>query len=112
MSELNCSCYIVDCHEIHRADSSALEDYLSEIPDYSNNNMRICKKLSLSDCNELATAKNLTPFYLAERYLAQTAEPCWEDIVHMLCKDFKERNLAKRVADERMNGADYKQYCR
>ena len=105
---------VPDCHEIRHTtvDSSALEDYLSNIPDYSNNNRRICKKLNLSDCNQLAAANHLTPFYLAERYLDQTAEPCWEYIVRMICKEFKERNLAKRVADEHMKGADYQQYCK
>ena len=102
---------VVDCHGIHRADSNILEKYLNEISDYANNNMRICKRLQLKNCNQLAT-KQLTPFVLAEEYLSQTAEPCWEDIVRMLCKDFNERNLAKRVADERMNCADYQQYCR
>ena len=97
---------------MHKTDSSILEEYLTTIPDYSNSNMKICKRLNLSDCNSLAAAMHLTSFYLAEGYLDQKAEPCWEDIVRMICKEFNQKRLAKRVADEHMNGADYKQYCK
>ena len=94
------------CHAIHSKDSSILEQYLSEITDQP---MKICKRLEIADCNQLANEDRLTPFYLSERYLDQTLKPCWEDIVRLLCVEFKKRSLAKRVADK--HGVEYEQYC-
>ena len=71
--------------------------------------MKICKRFGIAGCNQLDNDGHLTPFYLAERYLDQMPEPCWEDIVILLCSVFKERSLAKRVADK--HAVEYQQYC-
>ena len=86
--------------------SDALEDYLSDIP---GDPLKICMSLNLTRCYQLQNSGKLEPFHLAKRYLAETVEPCWEDIVIMLCKVFKERNLASRVAKK--HGVNYQLHC-
>lgn len=101
-------CYIIGCHEISESHLSVLEKYLNNI---NGDPFKICRNLlEPSSCNQLKSSGNLKSYFIADRYLAETAKPCWEDIVKMLCDGFAERRLAKEISEE--HKFNYYQYCR
>lgn len=79
-------------------DYKTLEKVLDEISDCTYYN--ICKDLGIlsGTCNELNN-KGISTFKIAEKYLAQNPNSCWEKIIIHLREDFKEYTLAQKVAD-------------
>ena len=63
-------------------------------------------KISKNTCNSLAHKHpDEKPLNVAEAYLHEVLNPCWEDIVHTMCKDFRVKNPAKELADK--HGVDF-----
>ena len=63
-------------------------------------------KISKNTCNSLARKhQDEMPLSVAEAYLNEIPNPCWEDIVHTMCKDFRVKNPAKKLADK--HGVDF-----
>ena len=84
------------CTEIE--DYKALENVLDGVSGSSY--YKICRDLGIlkGTCNQLKNDEDLSAFIIAENYLAQHPDHCWENIIHHLCEDFKDKRLAKEVA--------------
>lgn len=100
--------YYLDCTRI-KSDKE-LEKLLKLLParvSYDN----ICRGLNIERaiCNELARSKNLNLYNIAEEYLNQNADPCWENIIRHLCQDFDVNRLANEVA--KTHNILYSKYC-
>ena len=89
----------VKCHEIVTSDKTELTGIIAE-----HGSWRIwCSSLKISEgtCNGLKhSGQHFTDTVLevAEAYL-KVENPCWEDVVRVLCKDIKMNNPARKVAE-------------
>ena len=96
-----------DCTTIESA--KKLENVLKEVSTVPYDKM--CRDLNITSatCNGMET-KN--PFILSQKYLEQHPEPCWENVIKMLCNDFEHYKLAKGVKDEYgVPEQVYKEHC-
>ena len=69
----------------------------------------ICSDLDISTCNNM-DRKDV--FTLSQKYMKQHPEPCWENIIKMLCDDFEHYTLARTVKDKYgVPEQVYKEHC-
>lgn len=92
---------MIDCHPIAIEDLEELEDYLSQI---SVDVDKMCAYLHLTNCNALRQKGHLDYFHIAESYIKQNVDACWENMVKIFYKDFEHKRLANEVA--RKHGID------
>ena len=74
-----------------------------------------CLHLRLSDstCNQLDSStknQNYKILDVSESYLNEVREPCWEDIVRVLCKHFKNNRDALKLSEK--HSVDYSSQCK
>lgn len=94
-AQINLYNFIAECHLIKDSDSESLDKVLQKVDEDPE---KICSHLNLKNCIKLKQENKLKPFHFAESYLSQHEEPCWEEIVAMLC-GMDKRKLAKQVAN-------------
>lgn len=72
---------------------------------------KICDILGVkgSTCIQLENRNNLDAYHIAQAYIDQRAQSCWEDIIRHLCSDFDKGRLAKEVAEE--HNVAFSKYC-
>ena len=98
---------LVDCTKI--TGRKELEKVLEEISDTHPD--KICSDLKIKSgtCN---TIERKDMFTLSRKYMEQNPDPCWEDIIKILCEDFYQLALAKRVLTKyRVPVHVYSLYC-
>ena len=89
----------VECHEIVMSDVTELSGIIAE-----HGSWKVwCSNLKISKvtCNRLQHAGqhySENVLEVAEAYLNEMKDPCWEDIVRVLCKTMKKNNPAQKVA--------------
>ena len=86
--------------------SMSLEKYLRNVNVKPQE--KLCSRLELENCNELGRTGKLDPYNLADEYLKQKPDACWEHFVSILC-ELLERKVANNVAKE--HGVNYKKHC-
>ena len=85
-----------------------LERILEQLPSRVSNEM-MCRYLNIETCSQLSRNGHLRPDAIAEEYFHLREAPCWEDIVKHLCQDFRDKRLAKTVADT--YSIPFSKYC-
>ena len=75
---------------------------------------KTCSDMGMSDntCSKLfgGDRKGLEYNTIAVEYLEQNPKACWEDIIQILCQNFKHMRLARQAATK-FNVRNYEQYC-
>ena len=103
--------YPLGCHKINLDDRQELIEIIRS----HGSVKQWCLYLRLSDstCNQLKySTKNQDDKVLdvSESYLKEVVEPCWEDIVRILCKDLKNNRDALKLSEK--HGVDYSSQCK
>ena len=97
-----------DCTTIKNA--KRLEYVLKEVSGVPGD--RMCSDLDITrgTCNSMGRKDVFT---LSQKYMEQHPEPCWENIIQVLCNDFDHHKLAKDVKDKYgVPEQVYKEYCK
>ena len=71
--------------------------------------MKLCKYLELKKCNILNSRNQLDAFYLAQAFIEEKPQACWEDLVELFCSHFLKNKLAYEVAMK--TDVDYSRHC-
>ena len=71
--------------------------------------VKLCKYLDLKTCNALNSRNQLDAFNLAQAFIEEKPQACWEYLVELFCSRFAMNKLAYDVAEKKY--VDYKKYC-
>ena len=75
----------------------------------------MCSDLGITEdsCIDLGSADNLTPNGIAKKYFQQNPSRCWENIIKVVCEDFRDPALAmnKIVKNHEATRPAYNKYC-
>ena len=96
-----------DCTTIKNA--KKLENVLKEVSGVLGD--RMCSDLGITPatCNSIGIKDAFT---LSQKYMEQHPEPCWENIIQVLCDDFDHYKQAKDVKDKYgVPEQVYKEHC-
>ena len=96
-----------DCTTIESA--KKLENILKELSAVPYDKM--CRDLDITSatCNSM---NRKDAFTLSQKYMEHHPEPCWENIIIVLCEDFEHYTLARTVKDKHgVPEQVYKEHC-
>ena len=104
------SCYNAVCHEIFTDDLHEL----SEIIDSHGSAKQWCTYLRISEstCNRLDYSRQHQDdivLDVAKAFLNEKLNPCWEDIVRVLCKSLKKNKAALKLSEK--HSVSYSSQC-
>ena len=97
------------CHRLKQSDFQLLEDSFESIISEPGAAVKLCKYLDLKTCNTLNSRNQLDAFNLAQAFIEEKPQACWEHLVELFCSRFARNKLAYDVAEK--NHVDYKKYC-
>lgn len=91
---------ILECHELVKSDITELRQIIAKHGSWKE----WCFDLKLSEetCNRLKHSGQQyseNVLEVAEAYFNEVENPCWEDIVSVLCKIMNKNNPAQKVAE-------------
>ena len=97
------------CHRLKQSDFQQLESSFESIISEPGAAVKLCKYLDLKTCNTLNSRNQLDAFNLAQAFIEEKPQACWEHLVELFCSRFARNKLAHDVSEK--NDVDYKKYC-